>query len=544
MIARPHFSGDKRSLLHPSRQPSLARVYGILLLTFVGLAIWLALDLQQEYKRILADTLQRATQRSQIIGQSLHTQVLASDYVLRDVLGRINEKDLAYPDPGTDHAQQMARLLKEKADTVPDFFSMVIFNRDCVFTATANGKNIGVKSKAELCEARKRHQGPGPLVNYVPGSKSASGRSVIVLSRHLMSPAGDFQGGVLGVIELERAQQWFDRLSLGKGESVALFDDTSALLARHPASPEMLEKRTFFLNLSGPLPSSDSAIQSDVDGQKRIFGFSQLEGFPLKIVYGFDKAIIIKAWQRRTVELTVGYCILLFLALWGVRSHWTTLLQREELRASKEHFHTLFESTSDAVMVLDKHDILECNGAALNVFGHYSKEDFLKLSSTDLSPPNQPSGDDSTRLMAENFDKTFQQHKNRFDWVYKRLDSGQTFPAEVLLSPIQIHGQDAIVAVVRDITERKAMQLELERRVLARTEELATARAEAESANAVKTRFMTNVSHEMRTPMNGILGFAEIGKKRPPKTQQNCTPTISTKFSSQGSDCTSSLSRF
>lgn len=517
MIARPHFSGDKRSLLHPSRQPSLARVYGILLLTFVGLAIWLALDLQQEYKRILADTLQRATQRSQIIGQSLHTQVLASDYVLRDVLGRINEKDLAYPDPGTDHAQQMARLLKEKADTVPDFFSMVIFNRDCVFTATANGKNIGVKSKAELCEARKRHQGPGPLVNYVPGSKSASGRSVIVLSRHLMSPAGDFQGGVLGVIELERAQQWFDRLSLGKGESVALFDDTSALLARHPASPEMLEKRTFFLNLSGPLPSSDSAIQSDVDGQKRIFGFSQLEGFPLKIVYGFDKAIIIKAWQRRTVELTVGYCILLFLALWGVRSHWTTLLQREELRASKEHFHTLFESTSDAVMVLDKHDILECNGAALNVFGHYSKEDFLKLSSTDLSPPNQPSGDDSTRLMAENFDKTFQQHKNRFDWVYKRLDSGQTFPAEVLLSPIQIHGQDAIVAVVRDITERKAMQLELERRVLARTEELATARAEAESANAVKTRFMTNVSHEMRTPMNGILGFAEIGKKKATK---------------------------
>lgn len=517
MIARPHFSGDKRSLLHPSRQPSLARVYGILLLTFVGLAIWLALDLQQEYKRILADTLQRATQRSQIIGQSLHTQVLASDYVLRDVLGRINEKDLAYPDPGTDHAQQMARLLKEKADTVPDFFSMVIFNRDCVFTATANGKNIGVKSKAELCEARKRHQGPGPLVNYVPGSKSASGRSVIVLSRHLMSPAGDFQGGVLGVIELERAQQWFDRLNLGKGESVALFDDTSALLARHPASPEMLEKRTFFLNLSGPLPSSDSAIQSDVDGQKRIFGFSQLEGFPLKIVYGFDKAIIIKAWQRRTVELTVGYCILLFLALWGVRSHWTTLLQREELRASKEHFHTLFESTSDAVMVLDKHDILECNGAALNVFGHYSKEDFLKLSSTDLSPPNQPSGDDSTRLMAENFDKTFQQHKNRFDWVYKRLDSGQTFPAEVLLSPIQIHGQDAIVAVVRDITERKAMQLELERRVLARTEELATARAEAESANAVKTRFMTNVSHEMRTPMNGILGFAEIGKKKATK---------------------------
>lgn len=65
-----------------------------------------------------------------------------------------------------------------------------------------------------------------------------------------------------------------------------------------------------------------------------------------------------------------------------------------------------------------------------------------------------------------------------------------------------------------DLTELKAQQFELERRVVARTAELATAKAEAESANAVKTRFMANVSHEMRTPMNGILGLADIGKRK------------------------------
>jgi signal transduction histidine kinase len=55
---------------------------------------------------------------------------------------------------------------------------------------------------------------------------------------------------------------------------------------------------------------------------------------------------------------------------------------------------------------------------------------------------------------------------------------------------------------------------QLEKIVLERTRNLIAARSEAESANAVKTRFMANVSHEMRTPMHSILGYAEVGKAR------------------------------
>jgi cell cycle sensor histidine kinase DivJ len=57
----------------------------------------------------------------------------------------------------------------------------------------------------------------------------------------------------------------------------------------------------------------------------------------------------------------------------------------------------------------------------------------------------------------------------------------------------------ATVAVMRDITERKAQQQALE-----------SARGEAEWANAGKSRFLATVSHELRTPLNAIIGFSDM----------------------------------
>jgi signal transduction histidine kinase len=72
-----------------------------------------------------------------------------------------------------------------------------------------------------------------------------------------------------------------------------------------------------------------------------------------------------------------------------------------------------------------------------------------------------------------------------------------------------------------------ALAANLEQRVAERTEELRVRTTEAEEANRVKSSFLSRMSHEMRTPMNAIIGMTGIAKASPvPAKKEDCLDRI------------------
>lgn len=130
-----------------------------------------------------------------------------------------------------------------------------------------------------------------------------------------------------------------------------------------------------------------------------------------------------------------------------------------ELKKSEAKFHSLFSSAYDAIFLMQDDIFVECNPKTLQLFD-CTEDEIIGHSPEEFSPEFQPDNSLSSDKALKKITAAFRGKPQFFEWVHMRKD-GTEFDAEVSLNKINLADAEFILAIVRDISNRKNAEKEL-----------------------------------------------------------------------------------
>ncbi len=174
---------------------------------------------------------------------------------------------------------------------------------------------------------------------------------------------------------------------------------------------------------------------------------------------------------------------------------------RELLVASEDRFRMMIENTPVGVCIIDEYGMFEYVNTAFTELYEYEQDELI--------------GKHITLIILENLYELAM--KNYNDFMKGNIPLSREWSAStktgkkvtVLVNSAKItdlSGRQKSLLFIVDITERQKMEQEL----IKSREILRAARDSAESLNRQKSRFLASVSHDIRTPLNSVIGFSEL----------------------------------
>jgi signal transduction histidine kinase/DNA-binding response OmpR family regulator len=351
----------------------------------------------------------------------------------------------------------------------------------------------------------------------------ASGKWSIQLTRKIIAADGSFGGVVVVSLDPLYLSKFYESVDLGSEGVVTLVGVDGIVRARATPGDRAIGQSLVGSRLFAEYARAKSGTyetSSVVDRITRIHAYRTVRGYPLIVTVGIAEDEVMTDYDanRRTFVILASVLTLLLLVVMAVIARHQAGLRRtrEKLRASEaryaqksEMLEATLENMSQGIIMVDaERRVQVCNRRAR-----------AKLELPEELMASHPQFDDVLRWQWQHGE--FGEDGGDVEtWLRSFVLSGgisskaQTYERtrpngtvlEIRSTPMQGGG---VVRTYTDVTLHKQTEAVL-----------LAARDEADRAARAKSEFLAMMSHEIRSPMNGLLGIVELLRDTPLEAEQ------------------------